>query len=154
MTDQSQQTEPPEPNEAFAEDLRAMCSDRPFVPERIDQAVLGQAGPHLRGLRRHHPRRIAAVFGGIAAAGFTFGLLMPPIWTPGGEAADPLGEYSVSQPVDVVDALRLARALDRDGLRISPTWDLSGDGVVDRTDVDVLAMRAVALRDETEERHG
>jgi hypothetical protein len=46
--------------------------------------------------------------------------------------------------VDMVDALRLARAVKRGGA-LDAGWDVNGDGRVDRHDTDAVAMRAVAI---------
>ncbi len=46
--------------------------------------------------------------------------------------------------VDIRDALRLARRLER-GEPTEPVWDVNGDGTIDRTDVDAVAKAAVRL---------
>ncbi len=155
MTDGRTQTDLPEPNEALAEDLRALLADRPFVPEEVDRAIIAAAEPHLTCGRRRG-WRVAGVWGGVAAAAAVAAVVLPTLWVGPGqsEPAVALGDYAPGEPVDVVDALRLARALERGGESVSITWDLSGDGVVDRADVDAVAMRAVVLNDEPEERHG
>lgn len=46
--------------------------------------------------------------------------------------------------VDIIDAFRVARALDR-SLPVESAWDVSGDGLVDSTDVDAIAHAGVSL---------
>jgi hypothetical protein len=54
-------------------------------------------------------------------------------------------DFDRSGRVDVLDAYRLALALDR-GERVPTTFDLDGNGAVDRGDVDRIAIRAVSIR--------
>jgi len=46
--------------------------------------------------------------------------------------------------VDILDAFKLARQLESGG-RSEMRWDINGDGVVDRSDVDTVAFVAVRL---------
>lgn len=46
--------------------------------------------------------------------------------------------------IDILDAMLLARRLEQGGTP-APAPDLTGDGVVDRADVDAIALAAVAL---------
>jgi hypothetical protein len=57
---------------------------------------------------------------------------------PVGEAKSPVGKPTI------LDAFALARGLDA-GQQMDARWDVNGDGVVDKRDVDALAMAAVKL---------
>jgi len=46
--------------------------------------------------------------------------------------------------VDILDAFTLARVLD-ERRAVERKWDVTGDGKVDRADVDAVAMSAVRL---------
>ncbi len=59
------------------------------------------------------------------------------------------GDVNGDGRVDVRDAYALARALDRGGAQSQASWDVTGDGLVDRGDVDWIAMAAVSLTDIT-----
>ena len=46
--------------------------------------------------------------------------------------------------VDILDAFKLARHIESAG-RTETEWDFNGDGLIDRSDVDVVANAAVRL---------
>ena len=58
-------------------------------------------------------------------------------------------DFNADGAVDMLDALTLARTLERGAWSVGMEWDLNGDGVVDTGDVGVVALAAVDL-----ERHG
>lgn len=58
--------------------------------------------------------------------------------------APPREDFDRNGRVDILDAFGLARRLEG-AAAPGPEWDLNGDGVVDRRDVDVMAMAAVRI---------
>jgi hypothetical protein len=48
--------------------------------------------------------------------------------------------------VTILDAFTLARNIDA-GKKIEKSWDLNGDGIIDKRDVDAVAFAAVRLHD-------
>jgi Dockerin type I domain len=144
-----------------------------FVPAEVDEAVLGPARARMREIRREgRTRRLVVGVAAVAAAvllSVGVGLALsgseqapaPQQATrqadgqgdePRPPAPDPAPEEVVVDPLDVdadgrldvLDALALARAVEA-GQALSPAWDLTGDGVVDRGDADALARRLVDL---------
>jgi hypothetical protein len=46
--------------------------------------------------------------------------------------------------VDILDAFKLAKHIESAG-STETKWDINGDGLIDRSDVDVVALAAVRL---------
>lgn len=132
------------------EALRALYGRSPEVPGEIDRAVLAGArrGPVLRW------RGLGAGLAAAAALGVAVSAwVLSPRARQGagpavGSSSPSAGLGVVAEDldgdgrVDIVDALRLARAVERGE---TGAWDFNGDGAVDRGDVDALAARAVRL---------
>jgi len=136
------------------------------TPADLDERILAEsrralspANRHRRQLRRAAPLAAAA---GLAIAGWIgFTLWMNPgtsqpgktgTTRPGGStiAQGPTTEstnpYDIDRSgrVDILDAFRIAIALDRN----EPTesaWDVTGDGLITVADVDTIAQAGVAL---------
>jgi hypothetical protein len=59
-------------------------------------------------------------------------------------AAEVASDIDHSGRVDILDAFKLARQI-KAGLQPSEKWDMNGDGLVNRKDVDLVAFAAVRL---------
>jgi hypothetical protein len=151
----------PEPP-ALARDLAALSRAPIEIPRRIDDSVLTAArsalAAPLTGLEPGRRRRLRALGAAAAAAGAVLAtawiVARPPRATAPHAAAPPLaaaptldGDLDRNGRVDVLDAFLLARQLDAGAS--SAHGDLTRDGVVDRDDVDAIAMLAVTLPEET-----
>jgi len=142
--------DPIQPPERFADDLRAIYQADVCVSARVNDAVLNRARAHFsrpRSGSRSLMIRVGAL-GTAAAAVITLAIFV----------AKPRAEKSTSQvavalsrdvkaqgAVDIVDALRVARAI-RDQRIDAKQDDFNHDGAVDQRDVDAIAIAAVQLR--------
>jgi predicted anti-sigma-YlaC factor YlaD len=137
--------------------LAAMASEMSAPPPavlvpRARDAAIRAAIPQVRPA--HRARTLLFVLAPVAAAA---AIALFVLWPRGDRSAEPAPPPRValapSQPgdvnrdgvIDVRDAYALARALQ--GGREQATWDVTGDGQVDRGDVDWIAMAAVSLGD-------
>jgi len=136
-------------------ELKRLYLTRPEVPEEIDDTVrlLARrrfaAGAHVRGVVRW------LSVGAAAAAALLVVLWGASLFDKHPDhakrAASPreaiAGDVDASGEVDILDAFALARTLEEAGTP-RREWDLTGDGIVNRDDVDAVAMSAVRLREE------
>ncbi len=120
---------------ALLGELRSLYDVTPRVPAAIDDAVV--AGARLR--MRRHARRWR--WFPVAAAVVLVAVVLAPALIPRRELS---GDLTRDGRVDIVDALALARRVES-GEPLDRRWDVSGDGAVDRRDVDAIAARAVSL---------
>lgn len=135
--------------------LRALRALAPPAVGSDPGSFLAEARRHFAAVR-HRRRRMA-----LAACSSAAALLLLAFagwqWQASSRPEEDLSVASRSGPlvgdldrnnrIDILDAFALARALDR-GEAPGPgsaSADLSGDGRVDRADVEALARRAVAL---------
>ncbi|HOW70012.1 MAG TPA: dockerin type I domain-containing protein [Phycisphaerae bacterium] len=145
----------PEVPPELAGDLRGLFGTAPRVPPLVDEDVRVAARRVMAGQRRRRWVVRAVSIG--AAAACVAGILWIGglIERPGRETALPGGRLvTVAQAdredvngdgrVDILDALTLARGIDR-GVPGQAAWDMNRDGVLDRGDVDLVAYRAVRL---------
>ena len=134
-------------------DLKALFQPRVGVPPEVDRAVMDRAHKHFAGiksgkgrlLRIHWAWRIAA-----AAAVIIFAFSLD-LTKQTGPATD---RFSLSETqaadidrngrVDILDAFKLAKNIESAG-PAETEWDINGDGLIDRSDVDVVALAAVRL---------
>lgn len=102
------------------------------------QLTIGGRGGRRRWLRWSMPAAAAV------AASVGLWIALAPVatapLTPGGLA----GDVNRDGIVDIVDAMLLARALEGRGA-LEPSWDLSGDGMVDGSDVERIARQVVRI---------
>jgi hypothetical protein len=157
--------------QGLIDDLRALHAAGD-VPRSVDEAVLTAVRPwFIRQRRRRLILRFTIIGAGAAAAGIlllaTFlppGVLsrtrsaLPPQFdayvqappaqvgpaseVPADRVAPP--SAAVRGRVTILDAFALARHL-KAGDAVQAEWDMNHDGVVDRRDVDALAMAAVRV---------
>ena len=126
--------------------LRALTArPKPLeVPASVDEHVIEAAwstGRRIRGNRRR--RATLVVAGGFLAAAAALLVLWRPAEVPPQVAAGP-ADIDRDGRVDILDAFSMARALDAHQAP-RPEWDLNGDGVVDRADVEAVARAAVLV---------
>ena len=137
---------PPDPAQysRLVRDLTGLADTGIDVPRQVDETVLRAAEHALRSPR---PRTLTlryAIAAGAAAAVVivTVWLAIPP--RPAAETSTAAAaDVDRSGRVDILDAFALARRLES-GVAPGRT-DMNGDGIVDRTDVDTIAMLAVTL---------
>lgn len=134
-------------------DLNALFEPQLGVPPEVDCAVMDRAHKHFaalqsgkgKRLRIHWAWRIAAA---AAVVIFAFSLDLTKRTGPATE------NFSLSKTqavdidrngrVDILDAFKLARHIESAGT-LQTEWDINGDGLIDRNDVDVVALAAVRL---------
>ncbi len=138
-------------SERFSEDLgRLFAPDRP-IPSAIDRAVAEAARRHFaRPQRRLWWLRWAVP--ATAAAAIAIACLW---WTHPGDAPPVAPSPRLSQAtaetdidgngrVDILDAFMLARHIEA-RQPMEAMWDFNSDGLIDRRDVDTVALAAVRL---------
>ena len=134
-------------------DLNALCEPQVGVPPGVDRAVMDHAHKHFaplqsgkgRRLRIHWGWRIAAAAAVIILA-FSLDLTKQP--------APTIDNFSFSKAqaididrngrVDILDAFKLARHIES-AAHTETKWDLNGDGLINRSDVDMVALAAVHM---------
>ncbi len=158
-------------SDGFRADLKALFEPVASVPPQVDKVILGQARRHFTRPRRIILRVRWAAGIAAAAAVVAVGVVLynaggPTLFRAAESRLDPhitaqriSPEMPAALPavgaggradvdsngrVDILDAFRLARHIESRG-RIEATWDLNGDGRVDRADVDAVAFAAVRL---------
>jgi len=134
-------------------DLKALFEPKVGIPPEVDRAVMDLAQKHLaplqsgkeRRLRIHWGWRIAAAAAVIIVA-FSLDLTKQP-----DQKSDSLtlsktqaADIDRNGRVDILDAFKLARHIESAG-RTEKEWDFNGDGLIDHSDVDVVAFAAVRL---------
>jgi len=139
----------------FSEDLgKLFASDQP-IPACVDRAVAEAARRHFV---RPRPRlwKLRWAMPATAAAAILLGVC---IWWlnigPAGQsvheahpqalaASQAQADVDQNGKVDILDAFALARHLES-SQPADQAWDFNGDGLIDRRDVDMVALAAVRL---------
>jgi len=113
------------------------------VPSQVDESIRAAARTHFAA-----KKRVRSVVRWLSTAAAAAAVLLVIFWA--GKLmvyerlqASPL-DVNGDGRVDILDAFALARSLQAK----SPArreWDVNGDGVVNRRDVDVIAMSAVRI---------
>ena len=137
--------------ERLAGELAELYSPQIDVPAAVDEAVLAGAADRLGRLRRR-PAVIGRIVPYSAAAAV---LLAVGTWLflqhqaaepqEAPEAAIQPADVDRNGRVDILDAFALVRHVEA-GTTARGAWDFDGDGSVGPADVDVVALRAVALK--------
>jgi hypothetical protein len=135
-----------QPNEQFANDMRAIYRADVQVPASIDDAILRDARLQFA---RQRSRRLILRIGALltaAAAVFVIAIHFSAPSSPRNLAQVPAGQTDVTTAgaVDIVDALQLAKRI-RAGQTSVASDDVNHDGAVDQREVDAIAMTAVKL---------
>lgn len=134
----------------LAADLARLYRAEVAVPSALDEAILRDARAGFA--RRWRFRRVLRIGGAAAAAAAVAAVVLLSVWVqhrparpvPVVARASVKGDVNGDGRVDVLDAFLVARAVDRHQ-PTQPTWDLTGDGVVDRADADRIAALAVQV---------
>jgi len=136
----------------LARDLARLADPHIEVPCSVDNAVMTAAQTALARRRRGGHPAFRWVVGTAAAAALALAVWVGSVVTPQRHASREMasmsapaiaGDLDRSGRVTILDAFALARQLDSGG---SPSaGDLNGDGLIDRADVDAIAMLAVRL---------
>jgi hypothetical protein len=124
------------------------------VPPEVDRAVLDRAYKHFRqapaesGRRRFHRAWFWRAAAAAAVIILAFSLDLTTRVERVGEPSVPAKAQAVdidqNGRVDILDAFKLARQIESAG-PTEKNWDMNGDGIVDRGDVDMVAFAAVRL---------
>jgi len=125
--------------------LKELSSRRVFVPPTLDEAILGAARQHLAKPHRSGFKLFRGwlVFPATATACLLLaGLGYFVVKQSGAEFARE--DINRDGQVDILDAFQLARGIQT-GVSQSSGMDLNGDGVVDRRDAEIIAVKAVKL---------
>ncbi|MHC4806951.1 MAG: dockerin type I domain-containing protein [Planctomycetota bacterium] len=156
-------------------DLKAVLRSQRTVPPEVDRAVLDQVHRHLsRRYRPRRQFRWAASIAAAAAVvifAFIFNIAREPTAEMARETAQDAARKRASYTarksapalvssviakaqvdidqngrVDLLDAFKLARHVESKSTeRAKIQWDINGDGLVNRNDVDLVASAAVRL---------
>ena len=134
-------------------DLNALFEPKVEVPPEVDRAVMDRAHKHFaplqsdkgKHLRVHWAWRIAAAAAVIILA-FSLDLTKQPEPTVERSALSITRAVDIDENgrVDILDAFKLAKHIESAG-PAETEWDINGDGLIDRGDVDVVALAAVRL---------
>ena len=130
-------------------DLTSLTCGHIKIPQEVDQAVLREAVKALVRTKRTRFTYGKPIAWLAAAASLTLVIWISGLFRssttaplPATVASTP-GDLDRNGRVDILDAFQLARELDDD---IAPTaGDINADGVIDRADVEAIAMKAVTL---------
>lgn len=132
-------------------DLSALFKSDASVPPEVDRAVMDRAYRQL--VRRHWRRRLLRWAAPAAAAAaviiFVFLLELPKtkrsaLTVTRSDLVAAQADIDLNGRVDILDAFKLARRIESAG-RLEMKWDINGDGKVNRSDVDYVALAAVRL---------
>ncbi|HUW55955.1 MAG TPA: dockerin type I domain-containing protein [Planctomycetota bacterium] len=121
----------------LTDDLARLLRPGFTVPAEVDRVVLALGRRRIRASER--TRRVVRWLAGAAVAA----VLLVALWVGTSRARLPQ-DIDGSGRVDILDAFTLARVLD-ERRAVERKWDVTGDGKVDRADVDAVAMSAVRL---------
>jgi len=139
----------------LSKDLSALFEPKHPVPPEVDRAVSDKIHRHLVGIkplegkrRRFHWVALWKVAAAAAVVIFAFSLDLTKKPEPltnrsvltGAQATD----IDLNGRVDILDAFTLARQIENAD-HIATKWDMNGDGLVDHSDVDIVALAAVRL---------
>lgn len=140
--------------ERLAEDVKALLEPQFSVPPEVDRAVLDRAGRHFAGrqsvktrrrFRRVVPWKVAAAAAVVILA-FSLNLTDTPQPDVHYAAVFKSGatDFDGNGRVDILDAFKLARQIEL-ASGTEANLDINGDGLINRDDVDMVALAAVSL---------
>ena len=131
-------------------DLGNLFRPQHSIPPEVDRAILDKTSRKLIRPRRRHSiiRRIGIVAATAAVIILAFSLDLSRKSSPGTSvtyfAQAKSTDIDHSGRVDILDAFKLARQIESTA-DIDASFDMNGDGLVNRDDVDIVAMAAVSL---------
>jgi hypothetical protein len=144
-------------SDEFKSDLGNMFRPQSSVPPEVDRAILDRAGRKLiRPQRRHYIiRRIGIIAATAAVIILAFSLDLSRKPSPSTSvtyfAETRSADIDHSGRVDILDAFKLARQIESANNSESilslrkQGFDMNGDGLIDRGDVEFIAKAAVRL---------
>ena len=139
----------------LSEDLDALFKPQLSVPPEVDRAILDRAGRHFAG-RKFTPvgrRRFrwvslwkVAATAAVVVFAFSLNLTNKSRQTIhySGLAKAGAVDFDRNGRVDILDAFKLARQIEL-ASNAGTNLDINGDGLVNRGDVDTVALAAVRL---------
>jgi anti-sigma-K factor RskA len=151
----------------LSEDLNTLFKPQFSVPPEVDRAIIDKANQRL--VQRHWHRRVfrhislwrVAAAAAVIIVAFSLNLTQKPGPTTTSSFIVEAQAVDIDENgrVDILDAFKLARyveSADNTEKSLSPVsstgqalrrqeWDINGDGLVDRNDVDLVALAAVRL---------
>ncbi|MFH1719202.1 MAG: dockerin type I domain-containing protein [Planctomycetota bacterium] len=145
----------PKVSTRFETDLKGLFRPQGQVPPEVDRAILSRAGEHFAGLgtgkdrrRLLHWRHLWRVAAAAAVIIFAFSLdLTKKPQPPAGRSVRSESravDIDRNGRVDILDAFKLARQIEST-TTAEEIYDVNGDGLVNRGDVDFIAFAAVRL---------
>jgi hypothetical protein len=134
------------------DDLSALCGAGVPVPPEVDEAIMAMARQRLAPRKRPRLMPRWAWAGATAAAA----AILLAVWIGGTperhrkattDSAQTIEkeDFDGNGRVDILDAFALARHIES-GRKANEKWDMNGDGTVDRTDINTIAMAAVSVK--------
>jgi hypothetical protein len=136
----------------LSEDLNSLFNPQFSVPPEVDRAIIDKANQRL--VQRYWPRRVfrhislwrVAAAAAVIIFAFSLNLTQKPGPTTTSSFIVEARAVDIDENgrVDILDAFKLARYVEASG-RTVKEWDINGDGLVDRNDVDLVALAAVRL---------
>jgi len=141
------------------EDLRGLFNSGLSVPAEVDRAIIDVAHRLLIRSGRRHPWPRWAAVAAAAAAVIIFAVVLETrfsrvsdtnstsdksAWAPEAAKSGLAGDIDGNGRVNILDAFKLARRIESAGAT-EGKWDINGDGLVNRDDVDFVAFAAVRL---------
>ena len=145
-----------EVSDKFAHDLKKLYKASETVPPEIDRAILNKASQKLAWPRS--VTRILRWIGPVAAAAAI--IIFVSVSNVTKQSANAPGQLATnvrmdavasistdfdnSGKVNILDAFKLAKLIQSEK-SVDKKWDINGDGLVDESDVDEIAIVAVSL---------
>ncbi|KPK37680.1 MAG: hypothetical protein AMJ65_14055 [Phycisphaerae bacterium SG8_4] len=144
-----------EASEKVSADLSTLFKPQLSVPPEVDRAILERAGTHFagRGFAKSGRRRFrwvslwkVAAAAAVVILAFSLNLTNKPAPTVYYADLAKVGavDFDRNGRVDILDAFKLARQIEL-ASNAGTNLDINGDGLVNRGDVDVVALAAVSL---------
>ncbi|MBN2181298.1 MAG: hypothetical protein JW715_05240 [Sedimentisphaerales bacterium] len=150
INEQFDENSGPKISAELKKDLAEMFEPPQSVPMEVDMAILDNAGRKLvrRQWRHNIIRRIGIIAATAAVVIFAFSLDLSRMSKKSTEdsyfAETQSADIDRSGRVDILDAFKLAKRLES-AEQIDSSFDMNGDGLVNRGDVDFIAKTAVHL---------
>ncbi len=131
-------------DERLAHDLEALFEPKGMVPPHVDRAVMDLVARRLSARPEHRRFVHWYTWAAAAAAVVVVAFLVRDITSPPQTVSRM--DINADGVVDVIDALKLAKAVDASATQSQ--WDINADGAVDDRDVDLVAAAVVRLESE------
>ncbi len=135
--------------EKLQADMKRMFDLQTPIPPEIDRAIMDRAHQQLVLKRKkHHVLRWSVAAAVAAVVIFAFILDTPFIKSPTKQISSAFvassADIDQNGRINILDAFQLARKIESTD-RLYAQWDMNHDGLVNREDIDCVAMVAVSL---------